>query len=420
MCAERTKRVPKPPKPPKPVYACKACKDTGEVSQWCVEQPFNPGSAPQKAALIKHFGLKMPKKRGSDADTTEAKYLKRFAKRYPVFGTVVEVQQREKLISTYMWELRSDGRVGTSYGFHPSTWRKSSRAVNLQNIPKRSDLAQLFRRMLIADRGSVLIEADSSAIEAVLVGLCAGDRDYRRMSKLGIHDFVTARWLGQDVDLNKPDACLRADFRHIKHEHHDTREAAKRGVHGTNYLLSPYGLNDEYPEYFPTKRKGEEFQEFYFGLFPKLRVWHASTLERTHKEGFLDNHYNYRHYFWNVYTFNRKAQKWVLGDDAKRAIAFVPQSDGSAIQTEDLLTLAALPEVEPYLRLIIHDSVVLEVPEALAQEVAQTVHTVMTRGRPELGGLSIGAEVKAGHNLGEWDEQDNPDGMKELALGASA
>jgi len=395
---------------------CRTCRGTGEVSEYLVQLPFNPASPPQKIALIKHFGLKVPKKRGTDDDTSEAKYLKRFAKKFPVFGTVVEVQQREKLISTYMWPLREDGRIGTSYGFHPSTWRKSSRAVNLQNIPKRSDLAQLFRRMLIAAPGTVLVEADSSAIEAVLVGFCAGDLDYIRMSKLGIHDFVTARWLGQSVDLSQPDAALRNLFRAVKHDHKQEREAAKRGVHGTNYLLSAFGLNDEYPEYFPTKRKGDEFQEFYFGLFPKLRGWHSSTLERAHKEGYLDNHYQYRHYFWNVYTFNRKAQKWVLGDDAKRAIAFVPQSDGSAIQTEDLLTLAGMPELEPYLRLIIHDSVVLEVPEAEALGVARVVHAIMTRPRPELGGLTIGAEVKAGYNLGEWDERDNPEGMKELAL----
>ena len=388
-------------KPAKPKVKCRRCGDTGEASEWRVPLPFNPASSPQKLDLIRHYGLPVPKKRGTDDDTSEAKYLKRFAKKFPVFGTIVECQQREKLISTYMWPGGQDGRVRTIYGFAPSTWRKSSRNVNLQNIPKRSDLAQLLRRMLVADRGSVLVEADSSAIEAVLVGFCAGDRDYVRMAKLGIHDFVTANWIGRPVAPDRSEAELRAAFREIKREHHDAREAAKRGVHGSNYLLTSHGLHDEYAEYFPTRKKADEFQQFYFGLFPKLRQWHQSTLERAHKEGYLDNHYQYRHYFWSVFQWDRRREQYVLGDDAKRSVAFVPQSDASAIQTEDILTLAGMPEVEPYLRLIIHDSVVLEVPEREAEKVARLVHGVMTRPRPELAGLSIGAEVSWGPSLGE-------------------
>src|SRR6185369_2052921 len=275
----------KKPKPPKPVYQCKACKDQGQVTVWEQALPFNPGSPTQKKDLIKHYGLKMPILRGEDKETTSAKYLKRFGKKYPIFNTIIDVQQREKLISTYMWpgqpveghpNLR---RIGTQYGFNPSTWRKSSRAVNLQNIPKRSDLAQLFRKMLVASPGHLLIEADSSAIEAVLVGFCAGDTDYIRLAQLGIHDFVAAQWLRLSVDLGGTDNDLRKVFRVIKKEHKDTREAAKRGVHGSNYLLSPHGLNDEYPEYFPSQKSAKEFQEFYFGLFPKLSKWQRSTCD---------------------------------------------------------------------------------------------------------------------------------------------
>jgi hypothetical protein len=695
---------------------CRRCKDTGETSEWHIPMEFNPGSALQKANLIKHYGLAMPHKRGEDRLTTESKYLKRFAKKFPVFDRIIECQQREKLISTYMWEGRPDGRISTIYGFAPSTWRKSSRQVNLQNIPKRSDLAHLFRKMLIAAPGHVLIEADSSAIEAVLVGFCAGDAEYIRLAQLGIHDFVTAKWLSLEVDAGWETESLRSVLKGMKRDHSDTREAAKRGVHAclpgdhevltesgwvrldelsagvpvaqwdkgkvsfvapvrhsynyqgslislhgrglsirmthnhrvpvcrvglhdlkvhpaeslphtgripvcgvldgplgtagwlqldiaiaadasvtkfnqsgtaqvafhlvrprkierlkwllrvvgikfsvkpckchpngvkvrfthpanspwlerdlktfritpllnlslatkrifleellhwdgtgrerkagsqtkymcinyknvvtvqtiahltgqqslvrghplngyvkdtdrliwdasynnrkfssiaenerwaetftgtvycltvpsgffmvryqdrisvtgnSNYLLSPHGLNDEYPEYFPTQRKGREFQEFYFGLFPKLRSWHQSTLERVHRETYLENHYQYRHYFYSVFSFDKRRNDWILGDDAKRAVAFVPQSDASAIQTEDIILLDSMLEVAPYLRLIIHDSVVLEVPENELESVARRVHTVMTRPRAELAGLAIGAEVSWGPSLGE-------------------
>jgi len=382
---------------------CKKCHGSGWRSEWHVEQAFNPGSALQKAELIRHLGLKMPVKRGEQRETTEAKYLRRFAKKHPVFATIIDCQQREKLISTYMWEPNAEGRVTTTFGFHPSTWRKSSRNVNLQNIPKRTDLAQAFRSMLVAAPGNVLVEADSSAIEAVLTGYAAGDEGYVRMARLGIHDFVAANWLGAKVDPSAPDAELRNLFRQIKHAHPQEREASKRAVHGLNYMLSAYGLHDEHPQYFPTRKRAEEFQEFYFGLFPKLKQWQQSTLERAHRETYLENHYQYRHYFFSVYQYDKRRGQWTLGDDAKRAIAFVPSSDASAIQTEDILTLAADPEVEPWLRLIIHDSVILECPKPDVDTVAAKVYSTMTRSRPELGGLSIGAEIQAGCSLGEME-----------------
>jgi DNA polymerase-1 len=217
--------------------------------------------------------------------------------------------------------------------------------------------------------------------------------------------------MGAGVDAQTPDQELRSLFKQIKHAHPEEREAAKRGVHGTNYLLSAHGLHDEYPQHFASKRAAEEFQEFYFHLFPKLRQWHQATLERAHREAYLENHYQYRHYFYSVFSWSHRKQGWELGDDAKRAVAFVPSSDASAIQTDDVLELAADPKVEPHMRLICHDSVTLEVPEPDVDRVAAKVHAVMTRERPELGGLAIGAEVMVGPSLGEMEVWRGPQSL---------
>jgi uracil-DNA glycosylase family 4 len=275
----------------------------------------------------------------------------------------------------------------------------SSRNVNLQNIPRRSDLAQEFRKMLVAASGHVLIEADSAAIEAVLVGYCAGDEDYIRAAKLGIHGFTTSHWINDPVDLQGPDEEVKRKLKAVKRGYPEQYEAAKRGGHATNYLLSAFGLQDEYPDFFPSKRKAEEFQQFYFSLFPKVKQWQNSTLERAHKETFLDNHFQYRHYFYDVFGWNAKTQGWTLGNDAKRCVAFVPQSDASAIQTEYLLRLAEDEQMVEWLRLIIHDSIVAEVPVEAADYACQRLYKVMTMPLPQLGGLSIGAEIKVGENL---------------------
>src|SRR4029077_13413125 len=122
----------------------------------------------------------------------------------------------------------------------------------------------------------------------------------------------------------------------------DDYDRAKRGNHGVNYLLSAYGLNDEHPEAFPTQKSAKEYQELYFGMFPKIRLWHQNILRLASKQTYLDNHYGVRHYFYNVLVWNPNTKDYdKLGEDAKRAVAFIPQSDGSCIQNIDLITLAA-------------------------------------------------------------------------------
>lgn len=364
---------------------------------------FNPSSSPQVLSLMRHYGLKIPIKRGTeDQETTESKYLKRYGKKHPVFKTILECRERTKLITSYMWPLHADGRVRTTYGFHPSTWRKSSRGPNLQTIPKRNpELAEKVREVIVAAPGHVLIEADSAAIEAVLTGFLAGDSSYIRMAKMGVHDYLCSHMVGHPVDLTLPDAQVRKLLKAIKRDHSEAREAAKRVVHGSNYCLTPYGIYDEYEEYFSSRKQAKELQEMYFGLFPMIPKWQHNVMERAHRETYLDNVYGYRHYFFDVFSWRNG--KWGLGDDAKRCVAFGPQSIASAIQTEDLLTFWKLEGIREWLRLIIHDSVVLEVPLADVEWVCAKVYEVMTRPRMEMDDLTIGAEVKYGASLAKAD-----------------
>ena len=278
------------------------------------------------------------------------------------------------------------------------------RNPNLQTIPSRNELAADFRRTIIAAPGHVLIEGDSSAIEAVLVGYSARSPRYIKIAKAGVHGFVTSHRLakrdgGRGIDPDLPFDELTKQCKAMKRDFPDDYNSAKRGDHAVNYLLSAFGLNEDAPEDFPTKKAAQEFIDFYFGLFPELPIWQRNTIKQADIQTFLDNHYQYRHYFFGVTKWNSKYQKWDLGKDAKRAVSFVPSSDASAIQTEDLLTLADDPLIRPMLRLIIHDSHVLEVHIDAIDYVCGKLNTVMSRPRPELGGLTIGVEIKYGPNL---------------------
>src|SRR5208283_1895834 len=290
---------------------CLLCDGSGIVTHYRKRLPFNWNSTDQTQELARHYTFTIPKKRGEDREALESKTLRKFGKRKPVFLDIWNARKRHKLISTYNWELDVNGRVHTTYGFWPSTWRKSSRNPNLTNIPHRNELAAAFRRTVRAAKGRVLIEADSSAIEAVILGYCAQSPRYIRACKACIHDIFmshvrAAREGGRGIDIALADKDLIDACRAAKQEDasrpvlEQIRDSCKRCIHGTNYGLSPFGMHDEYPDEFPTQRIATELQEMYLNLFPEIKSWMRTTREQADRQTFLDNHYQYRHYFYAV------------------------------------------------------------------------------------------------------------------------
>lgn len=385
--------------------------------------PFNVNSAPHIKGLIKSLGLKVPRDR--DGETTGAKHLKRFVK-YPVFAMIQQAKQRGKLVSSYNWQVDERGRIKTTYGYHPSTLRKSSRNYNLQVIPKRSDLADEFRRSIVAADGHYLLTSDGSAIEAVLVGYDAGSDSYIRLAKAGLHGWMTAAFHGEPLALDLPFATLTKGCKAAKKKWPGDYETLKRVGHLSNYLGTPYRIFEEYPEEFKSPFEAGHLQNFYFSTEPgkEVRRWQTRVMQEAHKNNFLDNHFNYRHYFYSVYKKDPKTRLWVIDHegDAKRAVAFRPQSDASAIQTEVILRVAeGYEKMLGWLRLIIHDEIVMEVPEDELEYAATILHSEMIRPLSELpmkdgSLLSIGAETKFGKNLAGYNADTNPNGMREMIV----
>jgi hypothetical protein len=270
--------------------------------------------------------------------------------------------------------------------------------------------------MVVAAPGHVLVEADSSAIEAVLVGYFARSERYIRLAKAGVHDWLNAALHGQLVPLDLTDIGLRAACQEVKRSlPKEDRERCKRVVHLTNYRGTPERMHEEYPEDFPTVAAARKLQQFYLDTEPgqDLQAWWRETLDRAGHEKALTNPFGLRHRFYHIFTWNsRRACYEPHGDDAKRAIAFLPQSTASFIQDEYVLTLwERVPMFREWLCLPVHDSLLCEVPEERAEIAAECLHEVFTQPIAELGGLSIGAEVSVGRNWAEmtpWTPKEVP------------
>lgn len=309
----------------------------------------------------------------------------------------------------------TENRVHYSFTFAPSTWRKSCKSVNIQTIPKRSDLAKKFRRMIVAAPTCVLIEGDSAAIEAVILGWLAGSKRYIRLAKAGVHGWLTSALHGIPIELSLSDTALAQECRNAKKQWPDDYEKCKRVTHLTGYLGTPRRIFEEYPDDFSSEAEARKLQQFLLATEAgqDIKAWQKATVEEAHGNRYLENFYGLRHRFYTLFQWNPRRQAFEFGDDAKRAVAFRPQSIASFIQTDVVLRMVEWGWLGA-LRAIIHDSIVMEVPEGVAMTAGAALYKALIEPREKLGGLEIGAEVSIGRNLAPQSDE-NPDGMVEMS-----
>ncbi len=92
-----------------------------------------------------------------------------------------------------------------------------------------------------------------------------------------------------------------------------------------------------------------------------------------------------------------------LGDDAKSAISFLPRDTAAAMLKEALLRLRPLAFSQYEAGFVIgcaHDSILVDHPKSQSDGIARLLYNEMTRPVPQLGGLVVDVEVKAGQ---AWD-----------------
>lgn len=413
-------------------------KIVGTVTEWDEILPWNPNSADQLKAYIRHFNHPMGKNRQTDQDSASGKHLQKLVKKYgkhhPIYALVAEYKKVAKTISTYVYHNYADanGFIHSTYKNGPSTWRLAASDVNLTNVGKRETnrWAKMARRQIVARPGHVFVGADSTSIEAVIVGYIIGDDQFIKMAGKSIHAWLCCQELGWEFNDQ--------NVKRVKDEHKGLYNKMKTAIYLLLYGGDPYLMHMEDPDNFPTVGAAREIQDKIFALIPKLKEWQERTRERAKKECVLTSLWGYKHYFYDVYTFKRDKKgnieydldgkpKIKLGKDGKRCLAFEPQNCAAGFGRDTLLLIGQSKWAQ-YMpaNIFVHDGYTLEVPIDMAMEAEQFLVDILTRPVPELGGLRIGCETEMGYNWADVDSLDektgkfklwadgNPNGMKTL------
>jgi len=347
----------------------------------------------------------------TDQDSADALHLRKMAahygKKHPIYAQTLEIHKVQKALSTYVIGLKPDatGRVHTEYVNATTTWRLASRNVNMQNQGKReaNPYAKAARKTIIASPGCQFVQADSSAIEAVMVGYFMGDPGFIDLARKSIHAYAACRKLGWEFTPE--------NVQKVKGEQAQLYERMKRTIHLTNYGGTPYMMIQAAPEVFPTRKAAKEMQDFLFDLFPGLRQWHHEVRLFAKKHGYLTSPWGIKHYFYDVFTYEMidgrvrmrpDGQPCIrLGKDAKRAIAFLPQHSAGMFMRDNLLLLGKT-EARLWMpaNVSVHDGYCLDVPENKVELATEILVDILTRPIEEMGGLRVGCEVEVGPNWG--------------------
>ena len=386
-----------------------------KIQSWLKDNGFNPNSSKQLIEYMKGHGHPVARNWKTDADMADSKHLARLAVRFPehqVYGKTVEIHKIAKAFSTYILPYDESGKCYTTYVNSTSTWRLGSRNVNVQNQGKReaNEYAAEARGTIIAKPGHVFVQADSSAIEAVFVGVFMNDPEYIEVAKKSVHAYLCCKKLGWEF--------TKANVKRVKEEEVTLYNQLKRVVHGTNYGMGPMLMHMNEPEIFPTMRSAKKMQEFLFEALPKLPEWQFDVRQRAKREGYLQNPWGLRHYFYDVFNYaydddgelilDRRTgrPKVKPGTDSKRVIAFLPQSSAGLFMRENIVTLGKeLPAEWFPAHHSVHDSYCLEVPDhdGTIEYAASVLREVLTRKIPQMNNVRVGCEIEVGK---DWKQME--------------
>ncbi|WP_151804140.1 DNA polymerase I [Acinetobacter bereziniae] len=347
-------------------------------------ESFNVGSPKQVGeVLFEKLGLKGGKKTATGQYSTSEAVLEKID--HPITQLIIEYRGLTKLRSTYTEALVKQAnndthRVHTSY--HQAltaTGRLSSTDPNLQNIPIREEIGRQIRKAFIAPKGRVLLAADYSQIELRLMAHFSQDEA-----------LVDAFKNGQDVHRRTASEVLGVALENVTS---DQRRQAKAVNFGLLYGMSEFGLIRQLGF---TREESQNYIKQYFHRYPGIYEYMQRTRQVALEQGFVETITGRR-----LYTPDIDARNMMVRKGAERAAINAPLQ-GSAAEIIKMAMIEVdkiLPKDQAKLLLQVHDELVFEVDEAVADQVAEQIKDVMQK----VVTLSVPLEIEVGQGK-NWGE----------------
>lgn len=243
---------------------------------------FNINSPKQLGVILfEKMGLPNGKKTKTGYSTA-ADVLDKLAPDYPIVSEILEYRQLTKLKSTYADGLagfiQTDGRIhGTFNQTITATGRISSTEPNLQNIPIRTELGRLLRKVFVPEEGYVFVDADYSQIELRILAHCSGDEQ-----------LIQAYREARDIHRITASRVFHIPFDEVTDLQ---RRNAKAVNFGIVYGISSFGLSQDLSI---TRKEAAQYIENYFQTYPGIKTFLDESVENAKEHGYAVTLYGRR------------------------------------------------------------------------------------------------------------------------------
>ena len=343
--------------------------------------PFNINSTRQLGELLFEKLALPPIKKTKTGYSTNADVLEKLKGKHPIIEAIMDYRMLTKLKSTYadglIKEIRDDGRIHTTFqNLVTATGRLSSTEPNLQNIPVRTDLGAEIRKMFVPKDDCVLVDADYSQIELRVLAHIAGDSAMQKAFCGGedIHTATAAQVFNVAAENVTP----------------LMRRHAKAVNFGIVYGISEFSLAEDIGV---SRYEAREYIDNYLANYSGVREYMKNVVVQARETGYTTTMYGRKRYIPEL-----KSSNFNIRQGAERIALNTPIQGTAAdlikaamIRVENALN-AHFPEAE--LLLQVHDELIVECPEGIAEQVAALVSKEM-QGVAELA-VPLTAEAKYG------------------------
>jgi DNA polymerase-1 len=352
------------------------------------EQPFNVDSPKQlQEILFGKLGIPALRKTPTGQPSTAEDVLEELAEEHELPKLIMEYRGLTKLKSTYTDKLplqvnARTGRIHTSY--HQAvaaTGRLSSQDPNLQNIPIRSSEGRRIRQAFIAPKGYKLLAADYSQIELRIMAHLSGDES-----------LLTAFADDRDIHQATASEVLGVPLDQVTSEQ---RRSAKAINFGLIYGMSAFGLAKQLGV---GRNEAQKYVDLYFERYPGVKRYMDETREQARSQGYVETVFGRRLYLQDINARNAALRQY-----AERSAINAPMQGTAA----DIIKRAMIDvhswleqsKTDAKLIMQVHDELVLEVREALLEDVTSELRKRMERAAELRVPLKV--DVGVGAN---WDE----------------
>lgn len=338
-----------------------------EKETWrVVGHDFNIASPKQLQEVLFVERKLTPTKKTKTGWSTDVAVLEELAREDRVPELILRHRSLAKLKSTYVDTLPGltceKGRIHTTFmQTGTATGRLSGRDPNLQNIPIREEAGRRIREAFVAEPGSVLISADYSQIELVVLAHLSGDKNLIAAFREGkdVHTRTASMIFGVNEDA--VDASQR--------------RVAKTINFGVMYGMSAFRLSGELKI---GRRAAADFIDAYFKTYSGVRAFIDDLIRKTEKQGYVSTLFGRRRPVAAINSSNKTEKA------AAERIAVNTPIQGSAADIVKKAMIDADRAVNDSadcrsarLLLQVHDELILECVENEADAASALLRNVM-------------------------------------------